>query len=436
MKKPLYVLVLIPLGLWATFALPGVVAEAKGFWDWRQALIVLSGVLALWWMSAGMVLATRPVWLERRFGGLDKLYRLHKNIGIGAGILVLAHWLAEWLPKNLGKLGLFDRPSHPHGHGAESLWLGLAKDVGEWAGYILMALVVLALVKRIPYRYFRWVHRAFAPVFLAGAFHGLMLMPTDFWRQPLGWFTAAMAVIGVVPALLSLAGRIGADRRHPARIEALRPLPDGVLEVVLRPIGRWPGHRAGQFLFVDFGHAGEGAHPFTIASAWAVADGTLTIAIKALGDYTRSLPGRLAVGNAATLEGPYGDFTFDTGTAGRQVWVAGGIGITPFLARLRELAAGGRRPSQADLFYCTRGSLGAEIEAELATLCRDAGVCLHRRLTDDQGPLDSAEVEARLAPEASVWFCGPAAWGKALADALARKGLPAKAFHREAFEFR
>jgi predicted ferric reductase len=28
--------------------------------------------------------------------------------------------------------------------------------VGEWAGYILLAMVVIALLRRIPYRYFRW----------------------------------------------------------------------------------------------------------------------------------------------------------------------------------------------------------------------------------------------------------------------------------------
>ena len=331
---------------------------------------------------------------------------------------------------------MLDRPNHPHGHGDENLWLELAKEVGEWAGYILMALVVVALAKRLlPYRYFRWLHKAFGLVFLAGAYHGLMFMPESFWQQPLGWLTVLVAALGIVPAFMSLAGRIGDKRRCTARIEALRPLPDQVLEVVLRPTGSWPGHRAGQFLLADFGHAGEGAHPFTIASAWSP-EGTLTVAIKALGDYTASLPQRLTVSQSATLEGPYGDFTF--AADGRQVWIAGGIGITPFLARLRELAAEAStsRDGGAEFFYCTRASLGPELEGRLEQLCQEAGVRLHRRFTDEHGPLDPAEVEARLAPNASVWFCGPATWGKALAATLSSRGLPAKAFRREAFEFR
>ena len=65
-----------------------------------------------------------------------------------------------------------------------------------------------------------------------------------------------------------------------------------------------------------------------------------------------------------------------------------------------------------------------------------AGVRLHRRLTDNTGPLSQQEVAATLQPGSTVWFCGPAAWGKALGQALQRYGLSRQAFHQEAFEFR
>ena len=67
MKRPLLVLAGLPLLVWAAFALPEVTASAKSLWDWRHALILLSGTLALWWMSAGMVLAARPPRLEKFF---------------------------------------------------------------------------------------------------------------------------------------------------------------------------------------------------------------------------------------------------------------------------------------------------------------------------------------------------------------------------------
>lgn len=440
MKRVPIFLVLLPLGLWSIFVLPGLLAGDPGFWNWRRAVVLLSGILALWWMSAGIVLAARPRWLEQRLGGLDRLYQLHKTLGIGAGILVFAHWMSEWLPKNLAKAGLLPPrvrgPKSPPDFAVE-----LAKHVGEWAGYILLALVVVALVKRIPYRWFRLVHKAFGAVFLAGVFHGLIMLPGSFWQQPLGWLTALLAAAGVVPALLSLSGRIGRQRQYPARIEALHRHADGILEVVCRPHDDWPGHRAGQFLLADFGTPAEGAHPFTIASAWQRQTGTLTLAIKGLGDFTGQLAQTLRVGQAIQIEGPYGNFDFCPSTTvdrnqgpAPQIWVAGGIGVTPFVARLNDRIARGSTATETDLFYCTPRAV--DYPENLESLCQQAGVRLHRRLTDEQGPLDPADIEARLKPGASVWFCGPSAWGKALARTLTRNDLPREAFHREVFAFR
>lgn len=439
MKRPMLWLALIPLALWGAFALPDVLAKNPGgFWDWRRPLILLSGLLAFWWMSAGMLLAARPAWLEDRFGGLDKLYRLHKHIGIGAGLLVFAHWMLEWLPKNLAKAGWIAGSNRPRGpRGEPNLWIELAKDVGEWAGYILLALVVIALVRRIPYRWFRLVHKAFGLVFLAGAFHGLMLLPASYWQSPLGWLTAALAAAGVIPALLSLAGRIGRKRQHAASIEAIRQHPGQLLEIVCRPLAGWPGHRAGQFLFVNFGQRGEGAHPFTIASDWNRQEGTLTLAIKALGDFTRALPSLVRAGQQITLEGPYGRFDFAPAASEHQVWVAGGIGVTPFLARLGELAHEyGKAKINADFFYSTPEAAPGEFPSGLAERCAAAGVRLHRRISERDGPLSSREIAACLQPGSSVWFCGPAAWGKTLGKTLIAGGLPATAFHQEAFDFR
>ena len=443
MKRPLFLLALLPLGLWGLFALPDVLATQPTFWDWRRAIVILSGTLALCWMSAGMILASRPSWLEQRFGGLDKLYALHKSIGIGSGILVLTHWMSEWLPKKMAKLGwLAPRPRGPKG--AEDIWLSLAKDVGEWAGYILLALVVIALIRRIPYRYFRLVHKAFGLVFLAGAFHGLMLMPNSFWQQPLGWLTAALAGAALLPALLSLTNRIGQRHQHAAEILAVKQHEGRLLEIVCRPQTTWPGHRAGQFLFANFGQRGEGAHPFTIASAWQPQEGLLTLDIKALGDFTARLPSLVQAGQKVMLEGPYGRFDFSASNdvdrnnlPEHQVWVAGGIGITPFLARLGELASRANKSMpNADLFYSTPNAKNGDFPEQLEALCQAAGVRLHRHLSERDGPLSAEKVQATLQAKSTVWFCGPAAWGKALGKSLVANGLPATAFHQEAFEFR
>jgi predicted ferric reductase len=63
-----------------------------GFFFWRGQGIQLTACSAVA-LSALLLMATRPRWLEQRLGGLDHLYLLHKWSGIGTGLLVLLHWL-------------------------------------------------------------------------------------------------------------------------------------------------------------------------------------------------------------------------------------------------------------------------------------------------------------------------------------------------------
>ncbi|MBK7461958.1 MAG: hypothetical protein IPJ50_03860 [Betaproteobacteria bacterium] len=123
-----------------------------------------------------------------------------------------------------------------------------------------------------------------------------MMLPTSFWLHPLGWLTAAVAAAGVIPALLSLSNRIGRKRQHPARIEAIRQHTGQVIEIVCRPqtgLARPPGRpvpvcrfrpnrRRCPSVHYYLGLERQGRH--------------LTLAIKALGDFTNQLSSQLETG--------------------------------------------------------------------------------------------------------------------------------------------
>jgi predicted ferric reductase len=117
--------------------------------------------------------------------------------------------------------------------------------------------------------------------------------------------------------------------------------------------------------------------------------------------------------------------------------VAGGIGITPFLARMEEFAH--REPSKiaVDLFYCARNPGEAFIN-NLKQLAGAAGVSLHIVLDGHDRRLDAETLCARV-PEwknASLWFCGPSGFGRALRQGLVPRGFEAGRFHQELFEMR
>ena len=65
---------------------------------------------------------------------------------------------------------------------------------------------------------------------------------------------------------------------------------------------------------------------------------------------------RVAVGQQVWVEGPYGQFDFRQDRAPEQVWVAAGIGATPFVAWLESLVADPAQAPVVQLHYCVRNA--------------------------------------------------------------------------------
>ena len=177
---------------WMAAALPwdtgGGPADAAFWWQLRQHALYLSGFWAIGMMSLGMLLSLRQHWLEPLLGGMDQVYRLHKWLGIGAAVAAVLHWGAKessGLIKDVW--GTAGRPARDAVLAWAVDWRGTAKDVGEWAFYALLVMVVLTLWQRLlPYRPWRRIHRVMPALYLMLAFHTLALMPLAFWSQPIG----------------------------------------------------------------------------------------------------------------------------------------------------------------------------------------------------------------------------------------------------------
>ena len=429
-------------GAWAVDALLRQPASGAA-WPWalRQQALYLTGVWSIGLMSLIMLLALRPAWLEGPLGGMDKIYRLHKWAGIlaiGAGA---AHWLIKLASTPLKALvGIEGRPARDAVLAMLADSRGLAKDLGEWTIYALLAMLVITLWRRFPYHAWRIVHRAMPLAFLVLAFHTLALAPAYYWTGPTGALLLPLMAGGAAAALLSLAGRIGQGRRVAGKVTGLVRRPGDVLEVTCELCPRWPGHAAGQFAFVTLDRR-EGAHPFTIASAPHAGRHDVTFQIKALGDFTRRLAATLREGAPVTVEGPYGRFERPADpAAGPQVWVAGGIGVTPFLAWLEAARdePGDRPPVW--LHYCVRDA-GADPFVEVLRQRCEAldNVTLQVHSAAQGQRLEAASLaqgEVAAGRVADVWYCGPAGLAAALRQGLRRLGRGGVHWHQEAFDMR
>ncbi|RIK98222.1 MAG: ferric reductase [Burkholderiales bacterium] len=446
LKRAFWALIALPVLLWLVFE-PAVFRPGT-FFALRGSMMQLTGVVAIACMSVAMVLALRPRWPEARLGGLDKMYRMHKWLGIASLVAAVLHWLWAQAPKWAVGWGWIERPTRgarPAPENSLAAFLsdqrGTAESWGEWAFYGFVVLIALALIPRFPYKWFYKSHRLLAVAWLVLVFHTVVLMRFHYWTTPIGWLVALLLVYGTWAAVVVLMRRVGATRQVPGTITSLRYYPGVKALEIEAELRGWPGHRPGQFAFAT-SDITEGAHPYTIASSWRDGSSAITFVAKELGDHTSRLREKLHVGQALKIEGPYGCFTFDDDCP-RQIWIAGGIGITPFIGRMQQMAS--QKEARAwpvdqkvDLFHAT-ADVDEDALDRLAADARSADVRLHVLIDARDGLLTGERIRAAVPDwrEASVWFCGPSGFGEAITQDLARHGFPVeKRFHQELFAMR
>lgn len=370
------------------------------------------------------VLATRWRWVERLFGGLDRVYSLHGLLGRWTLVLILLHLgvlTAQALP-DWGLAATYVVPG-----------LDLSYTLGG-AGVLLLTLLVAAtLWVRFPYE--RWLasHRWMGLPYILGGAHAIVAQGD--------WYLWLLTISGGGAWVYSafLYSRLGPHQR--GRISGVRVL-GGVTELTItldRPHGFGPG----QFVFLAVTRSAAGLpaerHPFSISAI--LDERTFRLSAKALGDYTARL-GALAPGDQVLIAGAYGIFGARALAGGEAIWVAGGIGITPFLSLLRHLAerdthAAGRTV----LVWSVRDASEAVYLEEIrALVARIPGMVFHLHTTSAGGRLTAQRLGAlagAVAPgEMRVLLCGPLPMMRELTTQLSAQGVRRSRIISEEFALR
>ncbi len=359
-------LVVLTIAVWLVF--PPARDGVENYARYHLGMILGSTVIVL--MSFSLFLSTRPKWAEPYFGGLDKMYMTHRRTSTSAFLLMFVHLLT--VPISLMNLHIGN-------------YLAMISFLG------IIAIVLPTLAPRIPFlskltgsSYEGWkkLHRYIGLFFILGYLHSITVnAPTT--KIAISW-NQIFVFLGIGSYLYAeVFGRFF-KKYVPYLVEAVNHPNNSTTEVVLRARNQPIKHaHAGQFLFVKFaGVQGlDESHPFTISSA--PSEDVLRLTIKASGDFTRHLFANLKAGTSATVEGAYGMFNYKTGGE-KQIWVAGGIGVTPFLSFLRDLKTG--LAHDVDFYYTVRHPEEAvfkdEIEAAAKQNPRSEGthpLLIHRR---------------------------------------------------------
>jgi predicted ferric reductase len=418
----LAVLCLVPVLFWA-LAHP----LAERFATPASALKSLANIAALVGTVAfavALVLGSRLRVVERLFVGLDRMYRAHRFLGLVAVSLAALHALLLGLSWALLS-GVSAWTLFTPGAGWK-IFVGVVALAGLLAG------LALTLFARMQHETFVRVQKSLGIVFLIASVHVFVVSGTKASSRPLTVYLALLTVLALVAfARRSLFGRL-LIRRHLYRVEGVNRLAQDTVEIVLAGKGDSLRFQPGQFVFVRFAELGGEAHPFSITSA--PDEAALRLVVKALGNHTRVLMD-LPPGGSAELEGPYGTFSHIALANSRQVWIAGGIGITPFLSMARSLDGTGQ---EIDLYYCTEASDQAYFLKELFQVAdRNPRVRVIPIRKVDLGRLSADDIEAasRDLPEKDILICGPPAMIRNLTGQLRARGVPRARIHYEDFNF-
>jgi len=163
----------------------------------------------------------------------------------------------------------------------------------------------------------------------------------------------------------------------------------------------------------------------------------LRLTIKASGNFTRELFARLKDDTHAIIEGAYGMFNYKTGGP-KQIWIAGGIGLTPFLSFVR--AMDGNLQHKVDLYYTVRHPDEAVFVDELeAAAAKNPDLKVHIRYSAKEGSLIIEDIVKNTGGNIGgydVYLCGPLPMMQAFEKKFMELGLPKNNIHYEEFNFR
>jgi predicted ferric reductase len=394
-----WVLLALPFLLAVLQVRPAELAAAPAVFD---LLGRLTAILGLTCLLLSAVLAVRVPGFDRLFGGLTRLWHLHHRLGGAALVLLLAHPLLMAFAAADASIAaavntLFPRP------------VRLPPLLG-WAGLVTMMVVLaptFAFFGEPEYQRWKVLHRVSGLALLFALGHTFLVsqsLPPP-WHVVV-WGGLAVLAVAAVSWRLLFASRIARLRY---RVEDVAHPANNVVELTLAPEGRALRYRPGQFVYLtpydrqlESGYGEE--HPYTLTSS--PREDVLRMAIKDLGDSSRALQ-HIAPGSPVEIEGPYGDF-FPAET-GRELWIAGGIGVTPFLGRARYLA-GNAAGADVCMIYFVQDEARALFLDELQTIADSIeGFTLALHYFYREGPLAAAYLQAHCPDlgERTAYICGP-----------------------------
>ena len=410
-----------------------------GSWSYvlhSYSLGMFFGLIAYTYFTECLVLAARLPYFDRLFGH-DRVLVFHGRLAAAALTAAFAHAILKYLYYGAGTVQVT----------LGSVALAMFAAVGAVTVLFmidtgLQSLKVFGAMKkyfvtRIGFDYSRLklYHNVTALAVLLMTMHVLMASPTaeNYTRIII---VVSMGLAGIAFHFFHKVARPILLYRQPFVAKDIRQISSDVVRLsTSRPGGALLKYRAGQFAYFRIlsRACGIEEHPFTIASAPGAQ--TLDIVVKELGNYTDSLKD-LENGARILCDGPYGNFT-PVRDEHPYLFVAGGIGITPFLSILAEWRERGMN-KPVTLIWSVRHQADLIDEGMFARMASDIPAftfvpVITRPLEGEGRHIDRQMIEKYLPAGASVYICGPRSLRDSVSRTLRDLGVCRVRIHYEGF---
>ena len=420
------IIAITPIVLWL-IAMPMTWDSTKNIFENLGKLAGLAGMALFAW---AVILSARFKIYNRMFHGLDNTYRAHHNIGLAAFMLLLIHPILITYRYFLSSPAsayefLKPSPSSPF------------RALGSIALFLMILGIGVTLYINVKYEKFILVQRALGLVLFIGAVHAVFVGNSDLGVYGMGILSlqAYFALLIGIAAIIYVYRSIfhgNFSKFYNYKIESIKQMGD-VYELELSTDEQPMPYKPGQFAFIKLDTNGllSQSHPFSMSSK--PGSNKLSFGIKNLGDYTLAL-GDAQKGSLVKVDGPYGTFSNIIVNNPRQIWVAGGIGITPFLAMAKSIGDS----QKIDLYYSAKSLKEAVYLDELRSIASKNSNFKVIPFLEDRDGFITADIIFKNSPDlqdANFMICGPATMMMALRMQIKSKGIANKNINTEEFNF-
>lgn len=400
--------------------------------EFLKYLAQITGILAITFMTMNFVLASRADFLEKIFGGYDKVYRYHLLMGRVAYSFVFLHPAFLSLKALMINLHIDSVIRHffPVSYNT------IEYNIGVFAFWLLTLLITLTVAVKLPYHIWKQTHRLMIFVLIASTSHGIL---NTYNNSYIVWpWIALTGLVGVGAWLYrEVYYEHFSHKLFFYKVAELTQKGD-ITEIIMQPTeDKKLNYNPGQFALYSFRNNPNipiEFHPFSLSSS--PTDDFIRISTKNLGDYTEKLKSA-QVGDLVKVLGPHGGFS-NINDSQKQIWIAGGIGVTPFLSMLRYYKSKGLNTDIVFFYGCKNESESVYLQEIEELVKGSVNIKLIVHYSDKQGFVNAEYFKKNFEDlnERNIYLCGPPVMMKALRKGFKEIGYPKENLVFEDFSFK